>query len=331
MSKYSEVVEKGIEKLRNLGRNDYIEWFEGKRKGGSETGTTSITNRGFFDLFSLKMKMIDSKEADTSIELFDCSLDTPIMSGAMSGMGNIEKNPMVKIAKGLKEAGSTFWMGIGGNQQLKSAIEEGVPAVKISKPYKDNEKIIKKIGFAEEAGAVAVGVDIDFFYGGKIGDKLIRKKQMGPKTLEEIKDIVSTVDIPFVVKGVLSKDDAIKAYKAGASAIVVSNHGAHVLDHASHPLEILPKIVDVLGEEMDLIADSGFRRGTDVLKGLALGARGILLGISTTVGLAAGGSDGVKSIFKSITRELRRSMSLTGCSKIREIDESILKRRPLII
>jgi len=320
---YNELVERALKKLEELGDYDRIARFKGTG-GGCESGQTSITNRGYFNRIRLKMRLIDSKEADTTLELFGRQLRTPIMSGAMSGMANIEKEPLWKIAMGLKEVRSLMWIGICTNQELQSAIEVGVPAIKISKPYADNKEIIEKITFAEDVGAVAVGVDIDFFYGGKRRDTTVMPKSMGPKTLGELKDMISTVNIPFVVKGVLSIDDAVKAREAGAKAIVISNHGAAVLDHAAHPLQVLPDVAKSLEGELDIFVDSGFQRGTDVLKGLALGAKGVLMGTNTLIGLAANGADGVRDMFLAVTNELKRAMSITGCANLDEITEDIL-------
>ncbi|MFQ6094760.1 MAG: alpha-hydroxy-acid oxidizing protein [Candidatus Bathyarchaeia archaeon] len=320
---YDELVERALKKLEELGNYDQIQRFKGTG-GGCESGQTAITNREYFNRIRLKMRLIDSKEADTTLELFGLHLKTPIMSGAMSHMTEIEEEPLRKIAKGLKEAGALMWVGICTNQQLQSIVEEGAPVVKISKPYADDEKIIEKLSFAEDIGAVAVGVDIDFFYGGKRKSSIVMPKPMGPKTLGELRDIISTVDVPFVVKGVLSIDDAIKARDAGAKAIVVSNHGAAVLDYAAHPLQVLPDVVRALEGEVIIFVDSGFRRGTDVLKGLALGAKGVLMGTNTLIGLAANGTEGVRDMFLSITDELRRAMSITGCADLDQITEDIL-------
>lgn len=315
---YDELVERALKRLEELGDYDRIERFKGTG-GGCEGGKTSIANREYFDRIRLKMRLIDSKEADTTLELLGLHLKTPIMSGAMSHMTEIEKEPLRKIARGLKEVGSLMWVGIATNQQLQRVIEEGVPVIKISKPYADSRKIMEKIAFAEDTGAVAVGVDVDFSHKGMMPFGL-----MGPRTLSELRDIISTVNIPFVVKGVLSVEDACKAREAGARAIVVSNHGGSVLDHAAHPLQILPEIASTLGGELDIVVDSGFRRGTDVLKGLALGARGVLMGMSTLIGLAANGADGIRDMFLSVTDELRTAMSITGCSDLEGITKDIL-------
>lgn len=315
---YDELVERALKKLEELGDYDQIERFKGTG-GGCESGQTSIINREYFNQIRLRMRLIDSKEADTTLQIFGLHLKTPIMSGAMSHMTDIEEEPLREIAKGLKEVGSLMWVGIATNQQLQQVIEEEVPTVKISKPYADSRKIIEKITFAEDAGAVAVGVDIDFFHKGMMPFGL-----MGPKTLGELRDIISAVNIPFVIKGVLSVEDAFKAREAGARAIVVSNHGGSVLDYAAHPLQILPEIARTLEGELDILVDSGFRRGTDVLKGLALGARGVLMGMSTLIGLAANRTAGVKDMFLAVTSELRRAMSITGCADLESITKDIL-------
>lgn len=320
---YGELVGIALKRLEELGIHDVVASFKGEPRG-SESGYTSVTNRKYFERFSFKMRLIDSKWADTSTELFGRHLKTPIMSGAMSGMWNIEKEPLRKIARGLAEAGSMFWVGICSNEELKSVFEENAPVVVISKPWIENEKIIERIGYAEDLGAVAVGVDIDHSFNPKSGDEIRLKNQVGPKALGDLKNIISTVSVPFVVKGVLSLEDAVKAREAGAKSIVISNHIGTAIDYAAHPLQILPKVVEVMSDDLLILVDSGFRRGTDVLKGLALGAKGVLMGTNVYIGLAANGVDGVKDMIIAVTDELRRAMSLTGCTNINEITKDIL-------
>jgi len=293
MMSYGELVERAFRKLEEMGAHDLIESFKGTG-GRIKSGRT--LNREYFDRIYLKMRLIDSKEADTTLELFGRRLKTPIMPGAMSHMTELVKEPLREVAQAMKEAWSLMWVGYAENDQLQRVVEVGAPVVKISKPYADSRRIIEKIAFAEDIGAVAVGIDIDFFYKGRMPFG-----RMGPKTLNELKDIISTVNVPFVIKGVLSIEDAVKAREAGAKAIVVSNHGGSVLDHAAHPLQILPEIARTLEGELEILVDSGFRRGTDVLKGLALGAKGVLMGMNTLIGLAANGAEGVRDMFLAVT------------------------------
>ena len=100
--------------------------------------------------------------------------------------------------------------------------------------------------------------------------------------------------------------------KAGADVIVVSNHGAHTIDYLPHPLELLEEISSIIAGRIPIIVDGGFRRGTDVLKGLALGAQAVGVGRPILYGLAADGEDGVKTVINAMADELKRAMTMTG-------------------
>ena len=114
------------------------------------------------------------------------------------------------------------------------------------------------------------------------------------------------------MKGILSPWDAEKALEVGANVIVVSNHGAHTIDYLPHPLEVMDEIIKVVAKQIPIIVDGGFRRGTDVLKGLAFGAQAVGLGRPILYGLAAGDEEGVKTVISEIARELTRAMTMTG-------------------
>ncbi|MBO8182425.1 MAG: alpha-hydroxy-acid oxidizing protein [Archaeoglobus sp.] len=319
---YNKIIQAGLKKLESLNEVDRINRYLGEA-GGVESGYTSSFNREYFNRIRLKMRLLedlpDLSKIDTRITLFRQQLEMPIMSGAISGMANLASKPLKIVAEAMKELGTLAWMGIGSKNQLVEMIDTGAKVIKISKPYKATEKIIEELSFAEKAGVIAAGIDIDFFYGGKIGDKLILESVTGPKKIKELEDVASTLKVPFIVKGILSESDAKKASNF-ADVIVVSNHGAAVLDYAAHPLEVLPNIVKNVQETgVTILVDSGFRRGTDVLKGLALGAKGVLLGTATMLGLAADGKDGIVNLFNAINEELRRTMAICGCKTVSEI------------
>ena len=294
---------------------------------GPETNFVGRFNLEYFQRFGFRFRMIDSREASTEITLFKRKFRTPIFSGALSGMTDIVDKPLKEIALGVKNSGSMMWVGIASSDQVKEVLDTGVPTVRIVKPYQDTEAMIRELKEAEEGGAIAVGTDIDFFYGGKRGDRTFAPKAMGPKTVTELKRLAGATGLPFILKGVLSARDAEKALEIGAGGIVVSNHGGAIIDYAAHPLEVLPEIKQVIGDTMPIFVDSGFRRGSDIMKALALGADAVLVGWLLVVGLAANGNQGVTEMINIVTAELQRILSVTGCTCLAEVDSNVLVRR----
>jgi L-lactate dehydrogenase (cytochrome) len=124
---------------------------------------------------------------------------------------------------------------------------------------------------------------------------------------------------PIVVKGVHTADDARRAVDLGASAVVVSNHGGRQLDGVAPTLRVLPEVVSAVGDRAEVLLDGGIRRGGDIVKALALGARAVLLGRAYAYGLAAGGEDGVRRALDILRADLLRTMKLLGCESVQEL------------
>ena len=129
---------------------------------------------------------------------------------------------------------------------------------------------------------------------------------------------------PLVIKGILDPEDAREAVKSGADGVVVSNHGGRQLDGVLSTARSLPPIADAVGGETTILADGGVRSGLDVVRMLALGAKGVLLGRSWAYALAGGGQSGVAHLLQLIEAEMRVAMALTGATSIASIDRSIL-------
>ncbi len=322
---YDELMEMALAKLEEKGA---LRRYMGL---GAETGYSGRYNKEIFKAFGFKFRMIDAVPADTSITLFGRQFKTPVMCAALSGMTDITEEPLTKIATGVMEAGSLMWVGITNQKQFDDVLKTGAPTVRIVKPFADLDKMYRDIEQAEKGGAVAVGMDIDFFFGGKVGERTFAPEAMGPKNSKEFSDLISSTDLPFILKGVLSAEDARRAVELGAGGIVVSNHGAAIIDYSAHPLEVLPEIKEAVGNEIPVFADSGFRRGSDIVKALALGADAVCVGKALIMGLAARESEGVTAMLEILTEEVRRVMSVTGCSNISTIDTGILVRRNLFI
>ncbi|MGE0385490.1 MAG: alpha-hydroxy acid oxidase [Gammaproteobacteria bacterium] len=130
---------------------------------------------------------------------------------------------------------------------------------------------------------------------------------------------------PFAIKGILSVDDARRAVEIGASAIVVSNHGGRQLDGAPAPFDALEAIVDAVGDRVEVILDGGIRRGTHVLKALALGARACMIGRGYLYGLGAGGEAGVDRALAILRQEIERDLRLVGCPRAADLDRRFLR------
>jgi lactate 2-monooxygenase len=135
-------------------------------------------------------------------------------------------------------------------------------------------------------------------------------------------------DGPILLKGVLHPDDARKAADAGMDGVVVSNHGGRQIDGEIGSLDALPEVVAAVGDRMTVLFDSGIRTGSDVIKALALGAKGVLLGRPFVYGLGLAGEDGVRHVLRSLLAEFDLSMALSGCRSLDDVSPEILRAAP---
>jgi 4-hydroxymandelate oxidase len=134
----------------------------------------------------------------------------------------------------------------------------------------------------------------------------------------------STTKLPILVKGLVRADDAVRAADAGASAVVVSNHGGRQLDGAPPTARVLGSITDALGGRIEVLVDGGIRRGTDVLRALSLGARAVLVGRPILWGLAVAGEDGAHGVLETLREELDHAMALAGCAGVTDAKRGLL-------
>jgi len=148
-------------------------------------------------------------------------------------------------------------------------------------------------------------------------------------TWRDLEWLSSVSPLPLVIKGILTHEDALLAAEHGADAIVVSNHGGRQLDGAPATLDVLPEVVEAVGEGVEVLVDGGIRRGADVLKALALGARATLSGRAVLYGLAAGGEQGVGEVLELLRRELELGLKLLGCTSPAEVTAAHVRRANL--
>ena len=145
-------------------------------------------------------------------------------------------------------------------------------------------------------------------------------------TLKDLEWLAGHTRLPVLVKGVVRPDDARRSLSAGARGVIVSNHGGRQLDYSIATLDALPAVVDEVGGEVPVLLDGGVRRGTDVLKALALGARSVMIGRPYLWALAVGGSDGVGRLLELLRDEIAVSMSLLGVRRLDELSSDLLAR-----
>jgi 4-hydroxymandelate oxidase len=145
-------------------------------------------------------------------------------------------------------------------------------------------------------------------------------------TWKDIEWLKSFTNLPIVLKGILRFEDALQAYNLGVDAIIVSNHGGRQLDGAIATIDALPAITEILGDKMDILLDGGIRRGIDVVKALALGAKAVLIGRPILWGLAMDGEKGVNLVLQLLREELDLAIALIGCTTVGQINSSFVTK-----
>ena len=297
-------------------KEEVWEWIN----GGTETEFTLQRNRIALEKIMLRLRTIHGLEtANTSVKILGQRVKTPIVVAPFASMVRVHPEAEMAIAKGAEKVGAMMFLGPVSSYSAKEIVEAvNTPIVWNGDPLKDRERLLTLMKQAEKAGCCAVGLCVDDFMGIKTKDRL-RILSNNPLSAEAIRDVRKETSLPFFVKGVMTVEDALQAVDAGADAIVVSNHGGRVLDYCQAPIEVLSEIVKAVGGEIEVLIDGGFRRGTDILKALALGARGVLIGRPICWGLGAAGAEGVAKVLQMMTSELIRAMMLTNVPEVSNV------------
>ena len=185
------------------------------------------------------------------------------------------------------------------------------------------ETIREKMDMVQDAGAKMVAMDID-----AAGLPFLKNLNppAGSKTVEQLSEIVNAAGIPFIVKGIMTVAGAKKAFDAGASAIIVSNHGGRVLDQTPATAEVLERIVEWNQGRMKIFVDGGIRQGTDIFKALAMGADAVLIARPFVQAVYGGAEEGVKLYIEKLAAELTDTMAMCGAASIKDINRSMLYR-----
>ncbi len=315
-----------LSEIYEIGKSRLSQEEYGRLLGFVETGFIERNDRLELDRYTFRQRCIDAKEASTACRVLGVDLSSPVAMSAMTmPIPAISENGLLEVARGLKAAGSLMWTGTPLPQNLKEIMSTGVPLVANVKPYRDRGKLEEEIETIIEADVTWLGLEIDSGQGTKVKDKEMAF-DCTPWAQKEIEAIKNKAPMPLVCKGILSREDALKCVDAGADLLVVSHHGGHTLDYMPHPLQVMEEIAQAVNGKVPLMIDGGFRRGSDVLKGLASGADLVGLGRPILYGLAANGEEGVRDVIQGVTRELARLMTMVGASDPSRISPDILIR-----
>lgn len=332
-----EIKENARERMKgfcNLCRECDGVWCAGKVPGMGGTGTGNSFKIAHDKLKNIKVVMRTIHSAKNPIletSLFGEKLSFPAIvapiTGTVFNMGGYvsDEEYSNNVVLGALDAGTIAMIGDTGDPKC---FEHGINAIKkangkgiaIIKP-RENDEIIKRIKIAEEAGAIAVGIDSD---GAGLVTMKLFGQPVGPKSMEDLKILVNSTKLPFIVKGILSVEEAILCAEAGVHTIIVSNHGGRVLNETLAPCEVLEDIVKAVGDKINVLADGSVREGVDILKYLALGAKGVLIGRPIIWGSVGGRQEGVKIILETLKNQLYQSMILTGCDNINNISSKTI-------
>ena len=300
--------------------------------GGKGTGDSFKENVKALNDIKINMRVIhNAKNPNTETELFGKKMSVPIFAAPITAtslnMGGIvsEEEYITSVIEGCLDCGIYPMVGdtaideclVTNLEILKQHNGQGIVFIK---PRKNNV-IIEKINMSQKANVFAMGIDID---GAGLLTMALHGKDVEPKTVEELKELKASTNVPFILKGIMTVEDAKFAVEAGMDAIVVSNHGGRVLDQTPGTVEVLPKIAREVKGKIKILVDGGIRSGVDVLKCLALGADGVLIGRPFVTAAFANGKEGVKEYVDSLQSELKSAMILTGCNTISEIDEKVI-------
>ena len=330
------------------------EWLD----AGTADEITLRWNREALDRIQLQPRvLVDVSNLDTRIKLLGHELPFPILLAPTGGQGLMHPEGELATVRGAAASGAVSVISVASSfpiEEIAQAAGQGpIWRQLFIKP--DRELTRGVVEHAERAGCKALCVTVDDPITGvrdriwraqaalphissAMGKSAASAKYVPPEgrykpvlpdkvTWEDVEWLRSVTRLPVVLKGVLNPDDAERAVQAGASGLIVSNHGARQLDTVSATIDALPLVAERVRGRIPVLVDGGIRRGTDVLKALALGASAVLIGRPYVYGLAVGGADGVSQVVNILRGEFEVAMALTGRPSISSIDRSVLRTK----
>ncbi|MGB6942747.1 MAG: alpha-hydroxy acid oxidase [Bryobacteraceae bacterium] len=310
-------------------------------EGGAADEITLRWNREAYNQIRLRPRvLVDVSNLDTRVTLFGQELPFPIFLSPAGGQGLVHEDGDLGVARGAGAARVILIISSSASMPVEDVVKAATATVWFQLyVQRDREFTRDLVQRAEAAGCCAMCVTVDspshgardreYHFRGQLPERplpnLKGKDYLDPTvTWKDIEWLRSFAKTPVVLKGILDPDDAEIAVKAGASGIFVSNHGARNLDTVPATIDALPWIAERVAGRVPVLVDGGIRRGTDVLKALALGASAVGIGRPYLHGLGVGGAEGVTRVVEILRKEFELAMMLTGRPTIASIDRSVL-------
>jgi len=318
---------------------------------GAGDEITKRDNEAAFDRIRLRPRVLrDVTRVDTGITLFGESLPHPIILAPVAYQQLVHPEGEVATSRGAGLADAVFTLGTTATAAIEDCVTASTSPVWFLLYWQSdrdfNGDLVSQMA-ARGAKAICVTVDLptpgdrrrQFRAGFKLPDrfetpyfkdrnsgllKVGTAQRRAMPTWADIAWLRSLTSLPLVLKGILDPEDAVQAINIGADAIVVSNHGARNLDTLPATLDALPAIAERVAGRIPIIVDGGVRRGTDVLKAIALGASAVMIGRPYVYALATNGAEGVAHCVNLLRQEFEMALALTGRMNIGEIDQSVI-------
>ncbi|HLK63082.1 MAG TPA: alpha-hydroxy acid oxidase [Bryobacteraceae bacterium] len=309
--------------------------------GAAADEITLRWNREAYEHIRLKPRiLIDVSKLDTRVTLFGQELPYPILLAPTGGQKLIHPEGELAAARGAAAASATYVISSSASLRVEDIAHSAKGPVWFQLYVQRDRGFTRDlVQRAEDSGCRALCVTVDSpTFGarnredrakGELPERelpnLKGKDYLDPTlTWKDIDWLRSFARRPVLLKGVLNPDDAATGVKAGVAGIIVSNHGARNLDTVPATIDALPLVVEKVQGRVPVLVDGGIRRGTDVLKALALGATAVQIGRPYLWGLGVAGAEGVARVVEILRREFEMAMALTGRPTLASIDRSVL-------
>ena len=336
--------------------------------GAATDEITLRRTRSAYDHIALRPRVLTgTASVDMSTTVLGQRIEVPFMTSPAGGHGKAHPDGELATARAAAKFGTIMSMSANGTHTIEDVAEtiDG-PRWYQCYFYKNRETMASMVKRAEDASYNALIITLDSSwpskrernirndYGNrprerrnytpeqiKEGEQLAAKSKFDSgltsrgqndpgATWEDLKWLRTITDLPIVFKGIMTREDAALSAEYGVDGLIVSNHGSRNLDTTLSTIETLPEVVEAAGSKVDVFLDGGIRRGSDIVKALALGAKAVMFGRPIFWGLHYGGEDGLTGVFQILRDELETTMVLSGRPTIASIDSTLIRKMPTL-